>query len=274
MAREYAKGRGRKTRINQYISSSGLCSRREADRLIEEGRVRVDGKTAVKGMRVSKEQRITVGKREIVQENKLVALAVNKPRGVVCTEDKRVKNNIIRFLKYPSRITYIGRLDKDSEGLLLMTNDGRLINRLLRAKRRHEREYKVTVDRPVTEEFLEKLRAGVHIIDKEKGLDAVTLPCKAQREGKYKFCIVLTQGLNRQIRRMCEAFGYQVRELKRVRIANIELGGLKTGEYRSLSGEELDGLYERMENFADAAVRGEPYGRKENGAHERADRDS
>lgn len=234
-------------RLNKYLSDAGICSRREADRLIEAGKVRVDGVRAFCGMKVRPGQQVTVGKKAVSSKNELVVLAVNKPVGVVCTEDMRTKNNIIRFLKYPVRVTYAGRLDKDSEGLLLMTNNGDLINQMMRARNYHEKEYKVTVNKPVTEEFLKGMAAGVRLVDREKGLDEVTRPCRVERIGKYKFRIVLTQGLNRQIRRMSEVFGYQVTELIRVRIMNIELGNLKTGSYRKLTEEEIKGLYRKLE---------------------------
>ena len=203
-------------------------------------------------MKVQPGQTVTVGKKVIKGKNAMVVLAVNKPAGVVCTEDMRTKNNIIHFLDYPVRVTYVGRLDKDSEGLLLMTNNGDIINKMMRAGNRHEKEYKVTVNKPVTDEFIQKMAAGVHIQDKEKGLDVVTRPCTVEKIGKYKFRIVLTQGLNRQIRRMSEALGYKVTELVRVRIMNIELGNLKRGEYRSLSDEELNELYEELKGSENA----------------------
>ena len=168
----------------------------------------------------------------------MIVLAVNKPRGIVCTEERRERDSIVRFLNYPVRITYVGRLDKDSEGLLLMTNNGDIINRMMRAANKHEKEYKVTVDKPVTDEFLKEMAGGVSI------LDTVTRPCQVEKLGKYKFKIILTQGLNRQIRRMCEALGYEVKELRRVRIMNIELGNLKPGEYRKVTDQELNELYE------------------------------
>lgn len=234
-------------RLNKFISEAGFCSRREADRLIEKGRVTVDGMKAVQGMQVTEGQVVCVGKKVIESRNDKVVLAVNKPAGIVCTEDMRVKNNIIRFFKYPVRVTYAGRLDKDSEGLLIMTNDGSLINGMMRARYGHEKEYKVTVDRPVTEEFIRRMSEGVRIQDREKGLDAVTKPCKAWKIGKYTFSVILTQGLNRQIRRMCETLGYKVTRLVRVRIMNIELGGLKPGASRRLTEKELKELYERIE---------------------------
>ena len=246
MKEEYRSRDESPVRLNKYISDAGFCSRREADRLIESGKVFVDGVRAACGMKVRPGQQVTIGKKTVCSKNELIVLAVSKPVGVVCTEDMRTKNNIIRFLKYPVRVTYAGRLDKDSEGLLLMTNSGDLINQIMRARNHHEKEYKVTVNKPVTEEFLKGMASGVRIADKEKGLDEITRPCWTERIGKYKFRIILTQGLNRQIRRMCEAFGYQVTELKRVRIMNIELGNLKTGAHRKLTEEELAGLYREI----------------------------
>ena len=230
-------------RLNKYLSAAGICSRREADRLIESGHVTVDGKRAVPGMQVSEDQIVKVGKKTVHTGNERIVLAVNKPVGIICTEDRRMKNNIIRFLDYPQRITYAGRLDKDSEGLLIMTNDGDLINRMMRARYAHEKEYKVTVDRPLTDAFIREMSEGVHITDKEKKLDAVTRPCKVTKIGKYTFSIILTQGLNRQIRRMCEALGYKVDVLKRIRIMNVELGDLKPGQVRELTEQELKELY-------------------------------
>ena len=230
-------------RLNKYLSEAGVCSRREADRLIESGVVTVDGKNAVPGMKVEDGQEVCVGKKRIKSKTKKTFLAVYKPAGIVCTEDKREKKNIIRFLNYPLRVTYAGRLDKDSEGLLIMTNDGDLINGMMRARFSHEKEYKVTVNKEITPEFIEKMSRGVHIRDREKNLDAVTRPCKVRKNGKYTFSIILTQGLNRQIRRMCEALGYKVTTLKRIRIMNVELGNLKPGEVRELTERELKELY-------------------------------
>lgn len=235
-------------RLNKYISESGYCSRREADRLIEAGQVKIDGRVAVCGEKVLPEQTVTIGKKTIGKQDEMVVLAVNKPVGIICTEEKKIKNNIIKFLKYPIRVTYAGRLDKESEGLLLMTNNGDIINKMMRAGNHHEKEYKVTVNKEVTSEFLKRMAEGVRIVDKEKGLDAVTRPCKVERIGKYTFKIILTQGLNRQIRRMCEALGYRVTQLKRVRIMNIELGDLKSGEYRKLTDQELNVLYDQIQD--------------------------
>ena len=241
-------------RLNKFLSEAGVCSRREADRLIEKGRVTVDGKKAAQGMQVTEGQVVCVGKKVIESRNDKVVLAVNKPVGIVCTEDMRVKDNIIRFFKYPVRVTYAGRLDKDSEGLLIMTNDGDLINGMMRARYGHEKEYKVTVDRAVTEEFIRQMCKGVRIRDREKGLDAVTRPCRAWMVGKYTFSIILTQGLNRQIRRMCGVLGYKVTRLVRVRIMNIELGALKPGASRRLTRQELEELYERIEESQNVRI--------------------
>lgn len=226
-------------RINKYLSAIGFCSRREADRLIEAGKVIVDGKVAECGMKVSGIEDITVnGKRPVVEEEKII-IALNKPVGIVCTTFRHDKDNVIDFLNYPKRIYPIGRLDKNSEGLLLLTNQGELVNRILKASNYHEKEYQVTVDKPVTPEFIQKMSSGVRIDE----LDAVTRKCEVRRTGLYTFDIVLTQGLNRQIRRMCEALGYRVRKLKRVRIMNILLGDLPKGKYRKLSEKEISELY-------------------------------
>ena len=235
-------------RLNKYLSEAGVCSRREADRLIESGKVTVDGKRAETGMKITDSQVVRVGKKEIRQKNEMVLLAVNKPVGIVCTEEKREKKNIINFLKYPTRITYIGRLDKDSEGLLLMTNNGDIINKMMRSGNQHEKEYKVTVDKPITPEFIEKMANGVPI------LDTVTRKCKVEMIGKYKFRIVLTQGLNRQIRRMCEYLGYKVTKLERVRVMNIELGNLRPGEYRRVTDDEIAELYDLIKDSSNETV--------------------
>ena len=200
------------------------------------------------GMRVSPSQSVCVGKKEVRQKNEMVLLAVNKPVGIVCTEEKKEKNNIIRFLNYPTRVTYIGRLDKDSEGLLLMTNNGDIINKMMRAGNQHEKEYKVTVNKPVTKEFIEKMAEGVPI------LDTVTRKCKVEMLGKYKFRIILTQGLNRQIRRMCEYLGYKVTRLERIRVMNITLGELKPGEYRKVTEAEIQKLYELIKDSSNETV--------------------
>lgn len=227
-------------RLNKYLSEAGVCSRREADRLIESGKVTVDGVTAQMGMRVTVGQIVKVGKKTVSKQDEMIVLAVNKPKGIVCTEDQRERDSIVRFLNYPVRVTYAGRLDKDSRGLLLMTNNGDIINQMMRAANRHEKEYKVTVDKEITEQFIKKMSEGVPI------LDTVTRPCTVKKIGKYTFSIILTQGLNRQIRRMCAAFGYEVKDLVRIRIMNIRLGSLKEGAYRKLTDEELEELYEML----------------------------
>lgn len=227
-------------RLNKYLSEAGVCSRREADRLIESGKVTVDGVTAQMGMRVTAGQIVKVGKKTVSKQDEMIVLAVNKPKGIVCTEDQRERDSIVRFLNYPVRVTYAGRLDKDSRGLLLMTNNGDIINQMMRAANRHEKEYKVTVDKEITEQFIKKMSEGVPI------LDSVTRPCTVKKIGKYTFSIILTQGLNRQIRRMCAAFGYEVKDLVRIRIMNIRLGSLKEGAYRKLTDEELEELYEML----------------------------
>ena len=229
-------------RLNKYLSEAGVCSRREADRLIESGRVTVDGKPAQTGMRITPGQAVRIGRKVVSKQDEMIVLAVNKPKGIVCTEERRERNSIVRFLDYPVRVTYVGRLDKDSRGLLLMTNNGDIINRMMRAANRHEKEYKVTVDKEITENFLRQMSEGVKI------LYTVTRPCKVEKLGKYTFSIILTQGLNRQIRRMCGVFGYEVKDLVRVRVMNIRLGSLKEGQYRKLTDEELNELYEMIKD--------------------------
>ena len=229
-------------RLNKYLSEAGVCSRREADRLIETGRVTVDGQRAQTGMRIVPGQVVKVGNKVVSKQDEMIVLAVNKPRGIVCTEERRERDSIVRFLNYPVRVTYIGRLDKDSHGLLLMTNNGDIINKMMRAANKHEKEYKVTDDKEITEDFLKKMAAGVPI------LDTVTRPCTVKKIGKYTFSIILTQGLNRQIRRMCEALGYEVKDLLRVRVMNITLDGLKDGQYRKLTDQELNELYDQLKD--------------------------
>ena len=208
---------GEPMRLNKFLSDAGVCSRRQADRYVEQGRILVDGEPAQMGQKVHAGQDIRVDGKRVSVSRKQIVLAVNKPKGIVCTTEKREKDNIVDFIGYPERIYPVGRLDKDSEGLILMTNDGELMNEILKA-----RNYQMS--------------EGVEI------LDTVTRPCKVKRTGVYTFRIILTQGLNRQIRRMCEACGYRVRELKRLRIMNIHLGSLPTGKYREITGEELSKL--------------------------------
>lgn len=227
-------------RLNKFVADSGYCSRREADRLIAEGRVRVDGRPGALGDRVLSGMRVTVDGQSLSGRGEKVYIALNKPAGIVCTTDPREPMNVVDYLDYPIRIFPVGRLDKDSEGLLLMTSDGEIINRILRAAGGHEKEYEVEIDRPVTKEFVEKMSAGVPI------LDTVTLPCRVRRTGEKSFNIILVQGLNRQIRRMCEALGCNVVRLRRIRIMNIRLGSMRPGQWRELSEEELSGLMGRL----------------------------
>lgn len=227
-------------RLNKFVADSGYCSRREADRLIAEGRVQVDGRPGALGDRVLPGMRVTVDGQSLSGRGEKVYIALNKPVGIVCTTDPREPMNVVDYLDYPIRIFPVGRLDKDSEGLLLMTSDGEIINRILRAAGGHEKEYEVEIDRPVTKEFVEKMSAGVPI------LDTVTLPCRVRRTGEKSFNIILVQGLNRQIRRMCEALGCNVVRLRRIRIMNVRLGAMRPGQWRELSEEELSGLMERL----------------------------
>lgn len=228
------------TRLNKYMAQAGLCSRREADRYIEAGQVYINGKKAEIGQLVYEGDKVTIGAKELKNIKEKVVLAWYKPVGVTCTEkDPHAKRKISDVFKYPVRVTYAGRLDKDSEGLLLMTNDGDLIERMMRGASGHEKEYVVKVDKELTEEFITSMSGGLYL----PGLERTTRPCQVTAEGKYTFRIILTQGLNRQIRRMCEVQGYQVKSLKRVRVVNVELGRLKPGEYRELSDEERKELY-------------------------------
>lgn len=227
-------------RLNKYLASCGICSRREADRLIEQGRVQVNGETALMGQTVTAEDEIKVNKKLVQGRNKKVVLAYYKPIGVVCTEkDKYAYKKVTDMIKYPVRVTYAGRLDKDSEGLLLLTNDGDLINAMMRGANRHEKEYVVKVGKKITPDFLSDMEKGVHL----KELELTTRPCEIREIGPYTFQIILTQGVNRQIRRMCETLGYQVKSLKRIRVMSIRLDGLKPGEYRELNSSEMEQLY-------------------------------
>lgn len=232
------------TRINKYLSEVGYCSRRVADRLIEEGKVKINGKVPEMGTKVEDGDEVEVEGQIITKsiEQKHVYLAFNKPVGIVCTTDTKVEpDNIIDFINYPKRIFPIGRLDKPSEGLIFLTNDGDIVNKILRARNNHEKEYIVTVNRPINKSFIQKMSNGVPI------LDTVTKKCFVKQLGPQKFKIILTQGLNRQIRRMCEHLGYRVRSLKRIRIMNIKLD-VPVGKYREFSKEELLELYRLLEH--------------------------
>ncbi len=227
-------------RLNKYLARCGVCSRREADRLIERGEVTVDGRVGVTGQTVSGAEEIRVRGKLLEGAQETHVLAFYKPTGITCTErDPHAERVINDMISYPVRLTYAGRLDRDSEGLLLLTNDGDLIQAVSRGANRHEKEYLVRVDRKITDVFLQKMASGIYLRD----LDATTRECRVQKTGAYTFRIVLTQGLNRQIRRMCGACGFQVRSLKRIRVMNILLGDLKPGQYREVVGEELAKLY-------------------------------
>ena len=229
-------------RLNKYLSDSGYCSRREADRLIEEKRVRIDGKIGVLGDRVLPGMKVTVDGKPMSGDGKKVYIALNKPRGIVCTADPREPMNVVDYVNYPIRIFPVGRLDKDSEGLLLLTSDGEIVNKLLRAAGGHEKEYEVEVDKPLTRAFMDKMMAGVEI------LDTVTLPCKLRRTGEKSFNLILVQGLNRQIRRMCEALGYTVKKLRRIRINNLRIGDLQPGQWRELDAAEVKKLMDSIKH--------------------------
>ena len=229
------------TRLNKYLAECGVCSRREADRYIGQGRVMVNHTPAVSGMQVSDRDLVEVNGKAVKPIETKIILAYNKPLGVTCTEkDVHAASTIHQALKYPVRLTYAGRLDRDSEGLLIMTNDGDLIQKMMKGSEKHEKEYIVKVNKPVTQDFLDGMSAGVYL----KELDRTTRPCEVVAKGKYTFHITLTQGLNRQIRRMCQYFGYEVVSLRRIRVLNIELGSLASNQYRELTSEEKKQLYE------------------------------
>lgn len=233
---------GQGVRLNKYLSEAGVCSRREADRYITEGKVLVEGKAAEVGTKVMPGQKVVFQNKDVTKEEEFILIAVNKPRGIVCTTAKSDPNNIIDFMKFSKRIYPVGRLDKDSEGLLLMTNDGDIANKISKARNYHEKEYIVKVDKQITAEFLKKMSEGVPI------LDTVTRPCEVTVLNKKVFKIVLTQGLNRQIRRMCEYLGFRVISLQRVRVMNIHLGRLNIGGYRNITDRELADLLELIKD--------------------------
>ncbi len=228
------------TRLNKYLAQCGVCSRREADKLIESGKVFVNGHVADMGCKVIPTDEVRVGKKVLGGRTKTAVLAFYKPVGVICTEkDKYAEKVINDYIRFPVRVTYAGRLDKDSEGLLLLTNDGDLINALMRGANGHEKEYIVKVNQEITDTFIEEMQKGVYL----KELETKTRPCQVEKIGKFTFRIILTQGLNRQIRRMCKTLGYEVTHLKRVRVMNVLLGKLVPGKYREVTGTELEELY-------------------------------
>lgn len=242
-------------RLNKYLSQMGICSRREADRLIEAGKVLVDGKTAIMGMKIKGSQTVICdgqrvggirekGNEKDLPKPKPVLLAVNKPRGVVCTTSNKDRAvNIVEMVKYPERVYPVGRLDKESEGLIFLTNQGDLVNRIMRSSNNHEKEYVVQVNKKLTEEFAKKMEAGIWL----KELDATTKPCRVIITGQQEFHMILTQGLNRQIRRMCDTLGYGVCSLRRIRIMNVHLGNLKAGTFRKVTAQEYKELTEMLE---------------------------
>lgn len=227
-------------RVNKYISGTGICSRREADKWIQDKRITINGAVAEVGSQVKAGDDIRIDGKQIGEKKESVYICLNKPVGIISTTEEHVKGNVIDFVNHPERIFPIGRLDKDSDGLILLTNDGDIVNKILRAENNHEKEYIVTVDKSITNEFIKGMSNGVPI------LGTVTHPCKVTRVKDRVFRIVLTQGLNRQIRRMCTVFGYQVRRLQRVRIMNIRLDGLKIGTWRDLTSTEKEELFNNI----------------------------
>ena len=237
-------------RINKFLSEAGVCSRREADRQVEAGNVLIDGRVAATGDKVCPGQKVYYNGKEVTKEEEMILIAFNKPVGIVCTAEKREKNNVIDYINYPKRIYPIGRLDKDSKGLLLLTNNGDIVNKMMRSGNMHEKEYIVTVNKPVSDSFIRGLAGGVPLVE----LGVTTRKCHVKKLSYRTFKIILTQGYNRQIRRMCEYFGYRVVELQRVRIMNIELGDLKEGGYRDVTEEEYKKLQRLISNSSNAPV--------------------
>ena len=228
--------------INKYISNSGFCSRRDADKLVEDARVTINDDVALPTSRVQAGDIVAIDGEKIKSKQRPIYIALNKPVGVTSTTDMSDKTNIIRFMNHPKRIFPVGRLDKDSEGLILLTNDGDIVNKILRSSNNNEKEYVVTVDKELTHEMIKQMGTGVRI------LGEVTKPCYIRQEGQRRFRIILKQGLNRQIRRMCETFGYKVKTLKRIRIMHIQLGTLPTGKWRYLTPQEMDELEKALEH--------------------------
>lgn len=229
-------------RINKFISETGFCSRREADRLVEQGRVTLNGKPAVLGDKATDEDEVLVDGKPLKVKQAGVYIAFNKPVGITCTTERQIKGNIIDYINHKERIFPIGRLDKPSEGLIFLTSDGDIVNKILRAGNNHEKEYVVTVDKTIKPDFVQKMSNGIPI------LDTVTKKCFVRKDGNYVFTITLTQGLNRQIRRMCEYLGYSVTKLKRVRIMNVTLDNLPIGKWRNLTSEELKFINDAVES--------------------------
>lgn len=224
-------------RINKFLAETGIVSRRGADAWIDAGRITINGETATLGSKVEDTDVVCVDGNEVTRQEKLVYIALNKPVGITSTTERHIEGNVVDFINHPLRIFHIGRLDKDSEGLLLLTNDGDVVNEILRAENHHEKEYIVQVDKPIDEAFLTNMSSGVKI------LDTTTLPCRVEKISSHVFRIILEQGLNRQIRRMCSACGYNVKRLQRIRIMNIQLGNLKVGQWRDLTDKERNELF-------------------------------
>ena len=246
-------------RINKFLSEAGVCSRREADRQVELGNITIDGKVAETGARVLPGQTVLFQGKKVSKEEEMILIAFHKPVGIVCTAEKREKNNVIDYINYPKRIYPVGRLDKDSEGLLLLTNNGDIVNKMMRSGNMHEKEYIVTVNRPVTESFIHGLANGVPLAE----LNTMTRKCHVKQIGKKQCKIIFTQGLNRQIRRMCEYFGYRVEKLVRTRIMNIELGDLPVGTYRDVTTEEYRQLLSLIKDSSNETVIPKKYPKSE-----------
>lgn len=227
-------------RINKFLAETGIVSRRGADKWIEEGRITINGELATIGSQVADDDDVRVDGKSVKKEEQLVYIVLNKPVGITSTTEKHIQGNVVDFVNHPLRVFHIGRLDKDSEGLLLLTNDGDVVNEILRAENHHEKEYVVQVDKPISEDFLHDMSSGVEI------LDTKTLPCRVEKISSHVFKIILEQGLNRQIRRMCSALGYSVKRLQRIRIMNIRIGNLKVGQWRDLTDKEKDELFKLL----------------------------
>ncbi len=243
------KNNNQQVRLNKYLSEHGVCSRREADRLIEAGRVTVDGRKAVTGMKILPLSVVCIDGKKLEEKDEMILIALNKPVGIECTAAKDVKNNIVDFVGLEKRVYPVGRLDKNSEGLILLTNNGDIVNKIMKASAFHEKEYIVTVNRDITDDFIYKMSNGIHLRDTRNGkviLDEVTRKCKVYKINKRTFGIILTQGINRQIRRMCRELGCNVVALKRVRIMNIQLGDLKIGQYRNVTDDEYKELMRKI----------------------------